>query len=362
MKKIIVTLFVAFLFTNLISCAPPPQASLPPQATEQVSAPTPKPVDPTVLPTLVPTEKVWEPVTVNMAVQPYLGIGPLFIAIEEGFFEEEGLIIVPQFFIKGSENAAALASGAVDVAIGDINITYFNIMAQNPKIKMVVEKGFADPQAECAYQGMLTRLDTPDYTPGMDLSFLKGQTYDVVPGNQHHFMLDIILKESGFSTSELELMNVDAAVRGDALRSGQVYIVSSGEPFLTRYLSGGGLKVWLGIKDVLPNHTVSTVIFGELFTEKNQEAGVRWMRAYLRAVEQYNQGLTDRNVEILSKYTKLEPDLIKVACFSNLRPSGMINGEGILQYQEWAVEKGLMDAVLPVENFWDDSFLKAAME
>jgi len=297
-----------------------------------------------------------------MAIRPYLGIGPLFIALDEGYFEEEGLIIEPITFVKGSENAAAIASGAVDVAIADINITYFNIMAQDPSIKMVVEKGFADSQAACAYQGILTRLDVPDFFQGMDLSFLKGQTIDLIPGNQHQFMIDTLLKDSGFSTADMELKTVDPAIRGDSVRSGQTYLVSTGEPFLTRYLEGGGLKPWLGIKDVLPDHTISTVLFGSLFTQQNPEAGVRWMRAYLRAVDQYNHGLTDRNVEILAKYTKLEPDLIRKACFSNLRPSGMINIDGILQYQEWAVEKGLMDQVLPVDKFWDDRFLKAAKE
>lgn len=343
------------IITLLASCAPALPTGTPSQTPTQPSLSQ-------ATPTESPTEVVWEPVTVRMAVQPYLGIGPLFIGLEEGYFEEEGLIIEPISFVKGSENAAALASGAVDVAVADINITYFNIMAQNPSIKMVTEKGFADPLATCAYQGILTRLDVPDYTPDMDLSFLKGQSIDVIPGNQHQFMIDTLLKDSGFSTADMKLMNVDTAIRGDAVRAGQNFLVSTGEPFLTRYMQGGGLKSWLGIKDVLPDHTISTVVFGKFLLEENPEAGVRWMRAYLRAVDQYNLGLTDRNVEILAKYSKLEPDLIRKACFTNLRPSGIINIDGILQYQEWAVEKGLMDKVVPVENFWDDRFLKAAKQ
>lgn len=360
--KLIRSMFTILILIGLLSaCAPAePTAEIP---TEQPAVEVPVAVEePTQEPTAAPTDVPWEPVTVNMTIQPYLGIAPLFIGIEEGFFEDEGLIIVPIEFRSGKENAAAIASGMVDVASADINITYFNIMAQDPSIKMVVEKGFANVDGPCSYQAILTGLDMPEYVEGMDLAFLKGQTINFIEGNQHQYMFDKFFASSGFSTADLTNLPVDAAVRAEAMSTGQLVISSTGEPFISRYVSSGGVKIWLGFEDILPNNTISTIVFGKLFTETNPEAGVRWMRAYLRAVEQYNRGMTDRNVEIMAKYTKLDPELIRQACPSDLRPNGQINLDGIMEYQQWAVDHGYMDALLPVENFWNDSFLRAATE
>lgn len=366
--KLIKTLTLALLAAMLFAaCAPAPAAEAPAvdiPAAEQTATVVPAPAQEEVIEESVaePTAVVWEPVTVRMAIQPYLGIAPLFIGIEEGYFEDEGLIIEPIEFRSGKENAAAIASGMTDVASADINITYFNVMAQDPSIKMVVEKGFADPNATCSYQAILTGLDAPDYEPGLDLTSFKGKTINLIEGNQHQFMFDQLFASSGMTTADLVSVPIDSAVRGEAMAQGQLFITSTGEPFISRYVSGGGVKIWLGFESILPDHTLSSIVFGKLFTEENPEAGVRWMRAYQRSVEQYNEGLTDRNIEIMAKYTKLDPELIKGACPASLRPSGQINPDGITQYQEWAVAHGYMDALLPVENFWDDSFLKAASE
>lgn len=365
MKKLVV--LITLLTVLLSSCAQPavapPAAEAPvEQAAVQPTEQPTSPPQPTEEPTVLPTETVWEPVSVNMILQPYLGVGPIFIAMEEGFFEDEGLVIVPIEIRTSRDTATALASGQADVAATDISVTYFNIIAQNPALKIVTEKGFANPDSTCAYQGLVTLADVPDYTPGMDLSFFKGKTLDIIPGNQHHFLFDLLLEGQNFTTQDMTLTTIDPAIRIESMRSGQLYGISTVEPLITRYLAEGDTKLWIGMNDVLPNATVSTIMFGELFTQKNPEAGIRWMRAYLRAVEQYNQGLTDRNVEIFAKYTKLDPELIKKACPSDLRPSGEIDSESIMAYQEWAVKNNFMNAVVPLETLWDGRFLEAAKE
>ena len=49
------------------------------------------------------------------------------------------------------------------------------------------------------------------------------------------------------------------------------------------------------------------------------------MIAYLKGVRQYNQGKTDRNVEILAKYTEMKPEEVKQSCWIPMRSDGMID-------------------------------------
>ena len=84
------------------------------------------------------------------------------------------------------------------------------------------------------------------------------------------------------------------------------------------------------------------------------------MVGYLRGVRQYNLGKTPRNVEIISKETAVDPDLLRDACWETIRGDGKINVGSVLDYERWAVRRGLLDAPLPPEKFWDSSFVDAA--
>ena len=84
------------------------------------------------------------------------------------------------------------------------------------------------------------------------------------------------------------------------------------------------------------------------------------MVAYLKGVRQYNQGKTERNLNIIARHTELNLELLNQARWAPIRDDGSINTESILDYQTWAVEKGLVDSLVPEEQFWDASFVEYA--
>lgn len=84
------------------------------------------------------------------------------------------------------------------------------------------------------------------------------------------------------------------------------------------------------------------------------------MVAYLKAVRQYNQGKTERNLEILAKHTELDRELLKRACWPSMHNDGRINVRGVLDFQAWAVGKGFLDSPVKEEQFWDPRFVKYA--
>jgi NitT/TauT family transport system substrate-binding protein len=113
---------------------------------------------------------------------------------------------------------------------------------------------------------------------------------------------------------------------------------------------------------VIPDTHYALVRFGPNLLEKNPEAGKRFMVAYLKAVRQYNQGKTARNLDILAKHTKLDKDLLNTACWAQLRNDGHINVQSLIDFQDWALQRGLLDKKIPEDRLNDPSFLKYANE
>ncbi len=84
------------------------------------------------------------------------------------------------------------------------------------------------------------------------------------------------------------------------------------------------------------------------------------MIAYLNAIRQFIHGKTDRNVEILSKYSGVKRELLLEACWPNLDSTGQIDVNSVLDFQKWAMEKGLLDSLIKEDQFWDPSFIEHA--
>ena len=86
------------------------------------------------------------------------------------------------------------------------------------------------------------------------------------------------------------------------------------------------------------------------------------MVAYLKAVRQYNEGLTELNLELMAEFTGLDQELLQGICSPPIRDNGQIGADTVLDYQEWAVRQRYVDRVIEEREFWDPSFVEHASE
>ena len=84
------------------------------------------------------------------------------------------------------------------------------------------------------------------------------------------------------------------------------------------------------------------------------------MVAYLKGVRRFNEGKTRRNIEILAKYTGLEPALVESACWTPFREDGRIDVNSVLEFQRWALANQLVDKPMTAKEFWDPRFVEYA--
>jgi NitT/TauT family transport system substrate-binding protein len=292
---------------------------------------------------------------------PFLSFAPFFIAQEEGFFTEQALNVEFTELSEPTEDIPALISGEIDIAAGMIWPNQLNAIARGANIKLVAGKGYASTES-CTSIGIMTRADLVESGALEDPAQLRNFKVAVDFTSISGYLFDMVLRQAGLTIHDVETEKIPVPSRPEALANGALDIVTASEPWITRIVQGGQGVIWIAKEDFLPDSQHAYVYYGPNILEKNPEVGKRFMVAYLKAVHQYNQGKTQRNLEIMSKYTELEIEFLKQACWPAIHDDGQINAQSVLDFQAWGIEEGFLESPLTVEQFWDSSFVDYANE
>jgi ABC-type nitrate/sulfonate/bicarbonate transport system substrate-binding protein len=164
----------------------------------------------------------------------------------------------------------------------------------------------------------------------------------------------------GLTIADVSVEKSNSAVFEEALRSKQVDIAFTAEPWITRMLAAGDMVLLSGLERYSGGMQAASLVFSGRMV-KNTDVSQRFVLACLKAVRQYAQGPTPRNVEILSVFTELEPDLVAKMCWAYAPTDGKMDPEPIRGFQVWLREQGLIDRVVEPQEYMDTRFVEAAV-
>lgn len=370
-SKLIVLLILCGLLVQ--ACGSAPQAATESQAVTAAAteiateAVTPDQAAPEATATDVTSDEtaaanvVQELTTVKVVMRPFISFGPFYIAEEEGFFAEQGLDVEFVDMIVQRDMLPALASGQADVASGLLSAGTFNAIAKSGNIQIVADKGYSDPNG-CASFALVARRPLVEAGDAKDPEKLRGRTMSLVRASWLDYYVERALNELGLKVEDMQLTDIPSPTQQEALEQGTIDMVMNSEPWITLYGRAGHKPILTPAEKLLPDSQSTVTLYGQKLLGENADVGRRFMVAYLKAVRQYNQGKTDRNVEILARNIKLEPELLREMCWPTLRDDGQIDVESTLDFQRWAQEKKFQDTVVPAEQFWNPSFVEYADE
>jgi len=302
-----------------------------------------------------------QPDHIKAVVLPYTSFGPFFIAQEEGFFEEYGLDVEYVRMDSGTSPLALLEQGEIDVLGSGPSLGLFNALAGGSQIRVVADKGYLDQQG-CTYMALLAPTAWAEANQNPTADALQGKRISIDAINFEAFMFDQILESVGLTLDDVNIDDIAPPALPEAFKNDAVDIVSVGDPWITRILEDESIGIWKPYQDIVPDMQFGFVLFGAGIREKPNDVGARFLAALLRGVEQYDEGKTARNLEIMAQYTDLNVATLKAACWPPMNPSGDINLDTVDQFQVWAVSKGLQDTFIPTEEYWDSSYLEKARE
>lgn len=299
-----------------------------------------------------PAPKTLTPLRMNFA--PSVSFAPFAIAKEEGYFEEEGIDAKIET-LEINSALLAIVSKQVDIFAGPLRPGVFNLIVRGEKVAIVADKGHSAP-GPCLPEAFVA---PPAVAQRIARRGFRGEKFTSGRGGFTEYLIDRLLVREHLERSAIESVNMPRG--GDFLDPDRLKIEAVRyltEPNLTNALANG-MTVVASAEELAPGHQVSAIVFGPRLLQDDPALGHRFMRAYLKAVRRYNEGKTERNVGIISRYTKLPPELIRKVCWQPIAPDGRIDAAALQDFVAWGRKYSYIEGDLP-GALWDPRYVDAA--
>jgi NitT/TauT family transport system substrate-binding protein len=302
--------------------------------------------------------------TVKLGTLKLVNGAPIYIALEKGFFDDEGIKIDVQWFTAAAPVTVAVASGAVDVGATGVTAALFNSIEQGSKMYLVADRG----AEKTGFPLNAVVVNKAAYQQGVkSLKDLKGKKVGITTlGSTYHYQIGRLLEQEGMELSDVELVPLKTTqLVVDAVRQGTVTAAIVSPPFgADAEVDGWGRRLfWCG--DKLP-YQVTAVFYSEQM-RKNRDLAVRFMRAYLKGVRYYADAALgkqhgknyDEVINIVAKYTDEQPRVIKQSLLYIDR-DGEPDIDDLMAQQKWYLKNQMITKILQPSEFVDLSFARAA--
>ncbi|MDH4619398.1 ABC transporter substrate-binding protein [Brevibacillus sp. AY1] len=309
-----------------------------------------------------------EAVSLEIGMLKLTSSAPLFIGIEKGFFQEEGIDAKAKWFDAAQPIAVATAAGSVDVGATGITASLYNMVAGGQKLVIVADKG----REQAGYSS--SALLYPSDSPLKSIEELKGKKLGITQtGSTYHYMAGKLLEKHGLTLQDIELIPLNN-IKGlmEALKSKQVDAVLLNEPNISTVVEEGYGKVIAQVGDEMEYQT-SGIFFSPKFAE-NKDAAQRFLKAYAKATQYYYDAVLnkvdgkivpgenyDEVVNIIAKYTDQEADMIKKG-MPYMDRDGKLLESDIKTQVEWYAKEKLIDKVIDTSEIVNTKLLEDALK
>jgi len=245
----------------------------------------------------------------KVSIIPISDVAPLFAAIKEGYFKQQGLEIDTAPTSGGAVGVPGLMAGAYDIVFTNV-VSTVQARAQGLPIKIVAPgSAIGDGSQGDGGAGILVRKGEGIKT-GADL---VGKSLAVnTQKNIIWLYARAWVQKSGGDPGKVTYREVPFPQMLDALRGKQVDAVFSVDPFITIAKADAGLD-YLGSPyiAVQPNLSVAQYVATEDFIAKNPETLKRFNAALQMGIGWVNKNLKTKEMrDLLASYTRINPDLL----------------------------------------------------
>ncbi len=294
-----------------------------------------------------------------------------FIALERGYFKQEGLDVEFRFFQAAAPTAVALAGGDVDFAIAGVTGGYINLAAKGA-IKAVGGvlhehkdiDGVAIMASMKAYKAGFTK---PEQLKGKSLAMTQ-------LGSTFHYMGAVLAETFGYSIKDISvrpLHKVGAMI--GAFKSGQVDAMLM-VPHIAKPLDRAGAGKIIGwLRDYRPDYQVTVLLTSTKNIEEKPELVKKFLRAYAKGIADFNgvmlnqskdPAATEAMVKLIHKYVYTSRPYAKAARSIKagavyLNPGASLDLKSIAHQLKWHQSQGFVAKTVTMEQIVDTSFVKA---
>ena len=235
-----------------------------------------------------------EPVTLRLAVSSWVGYGPLWLAEERGYFDEEGVSVELNLIEVSADRITAMQADRLDASATTVD-TWTLFAAQGADLVQVLAT-----DESTGGDGIVAKQEIAA------IADLAGRTIAVQSASTSQFLLANALDEAGLSLDDVTLLDMSSGDAGAAFVAGQVDAAVTWQPWLANARETDFGHLLLDTTET-PGLIVDTVAFRPQFVAENPEAVAAFVRGYYRAVEEIEANPDEANA-IMAESISMETE------------------------------------------------------
>lgn len=284
--------------------------------------------------------------------------GQLALALENGFFEDEGLDVTPNYTVNGPDLPSLAASGRVQVL--------FSAMEQVASLRLRgldfrwIMKLSDISNTQGVVIGNNSGIDSP--------ADLAGKRVGMYAGASVELAIENMCKAHGVDFSSLEFINMEPPEQAIALMQGDIDVMACWEPYVSNAARAGGRLYFTGsksyIEDAQTAQDVNWLYLATGLTTSGAflEEAPNTLKAMMRAMMRANDIIINDPAAAVGPIAKglgIPTDGLEGILRANdYRPDlDQRLATGYPDYINWAVDRGFLDSFVPLGDMLDTSLL-----
>jgi len=307
---------------------------------------------------------------VSIAALRFVSSAPIFIALEKGYFKEQGLEVELKFFDAAQPIAVAVAAGDAELGITGLTGGFFNLAGKGA-IRIIAAQSREEPGYDfVAYIASRKAFDAGFTDPGK----FPGKSIAITQtGSTFHYMLGLLAEKRGFKLTDVTLKplqsiaNVTAALKGEQVDGA---LLPANNAYTAEKDGFGKIIGWV--------HQETPWQLGALFAgnrviEQRRVMVEKFVAAYLKACADYGEAFLQRDssgkrvfgdkaealIPIIQKYVEPKPSADQVkASASYIDPQGRLLVRNIYEQVAWYQAQGMVARDADAAKMLDLSFVK----
>ncbi|WP_405268667.1 ABC transporter substrate-binding protein [Methanobrevibacter sp.] len=287
--------------------------------------------------------------TVKIGYLPSDHDAALFVADQQGLYEEKNISVELVQFNNGGDLMTAMASGDVDVGYVGISPVLSSVAAGVPA------KVISAAQTEGS--GIVVTDDSGISSAGD----LAGKTI-ATPGEAsiQHVLLSYYLKQNGLSLDDINESAMKVPSINDALKTNNIPGAITFQPYVSIAEANDNIEELADSSEILPGHPCCVVVASEDFINNHEDAAKEIVAIHENATAFINDnianGTTDEVVKLLPEDIVTDADveaesLESFPFISGLDEDYKVN---VQAFQQLEVDLGILNETIPPEKlYWE---------
>jgi NitT/TauT family transport system substrate-binding protein len=294
-----------------------------------------------------------------------------FIAADKGYFRDEGLDVSFVPFDGAQKMMAPLGTGDLDIGGGATSASLFNSASRSIGIKIVADR--SRMKAGYQFQTLMVRKALVDSGRFRGLADLKGLKVALLaPGGSPGSTLNEAARKGGIRYDDIERVYLPFPAQVGAFHNGAIDASLMIEPFATALVASGDAVRFVSTEDFYPDDQIGLVFFSETFATSKRAVGERFMKAYVRALRDYNDAVRDGRfaagpkgdavVAIMAQHLGVTAAALRATYVQAIDPDGRPNADSLRRDLAFMKVQGdVRDAGVSVDALLDMGFVDKAV-